>query len=282
MALSKHFGAEAALLVNMGLVRPEGHVSTVETRAGEFASVVWSPERFGYGYFSEDEGWVDLRPEEVGNFTLDVRKLAEWLTENLDLLPKGTFVDLVPGALWNLGFGRLPQLKKRVSIWIARCLHDPDVREALRDAARNQPTLDLRLILSLSDTEQPDWHIKNQVLASVSSLVSVVDPLKIDASIASARLRLPVDGRTKVKLSADGGHLVVRGRSYRFRGLKHRAIVRQLVEAWEDGDPRLLTQKVLTEAGCGDSVRRLANAFKGHPNWHEVIKEEAGFCWLEA
>lgn len=282
MALSKHFGAEAALLVNMGLVRPEGHVSTVETWAGEFASVVWSPERFGYGYFSEDEGWVDLRPEEVGNFSLDVRKLAALLAEDLDLRPIGTFVDLVPGALWDVGFGRLPQLTMRVSIWIARSLHDPDVMEALREAARNRPTLDLRLILGLSDTEQPDWYIENQVLASVSSLVSVGNPLKIDATIASARLRRPVGKTEKAKLSADGGHLQVNGRDYVFGGPKQRIIVRQLHDAWELGSPRLLTENVLVEAECGRSVRRLANVFRGHPNWHEVIKEKAGFCWLEA
>jgi hypothetical protein len=282
MALSNHFGAEAALLKTLGLVRPEGHVSTAVTRAGYLASVIWSAERGGYAYFSEEEGWVDLSPDETSVFTIDVQKLAVRLTEELEVRPAGGFVELVPGTLWDLGCARLPKLTKRVSIWVTRRLHDPEVRDGLYQAALNRPPGDLRLILSLSNAEISGWALPNQVVASVSSLVSVAEPFKIDTGIASARLRLPVGGVDKVKLSADGGHLVVQGRSYRFRGVRQRAIVRQLVEAWKDGEPRLLTQNVLTEAGCGLSVRRLANVFKGHPDWHEVIKEEAGFCWLEA
>jgi hypothetical protein len=180
-----------------------------------------------------------------------------------------------------MGYARLPGQLKRVSIWVTRRIHDPDVRDGLHQAALNRPPGDLRLILSLSNTETSTWTLANQVAASVSSLVSVADPFKIDAAIASARLTLPVGKVDEVKLSADGGHLVVHGRSYRFRGVRQRAIVRQLVEAWKDGGPRLLTQSVLTEANCGLSVRRLANVFKGHANWHVVIREEAGFCWLQ-
>lgn len=281
MALSNQFGAEAALLKALGLVRPEGHVSTAETRAGDLASVVWSAERGGYGYFSLEEGWVDLSPDEASVFTLDVQKLAVRLTEDLEVRPAGGFVELLPGTLWDLGFARLPKLTKRVSIWVTRRLHDPDVRDGLYQAALNRPPGDLRLVLNLSNAEISGWTLANQVVASASSLVSVAEPFKIDAAITSARLRMPVGTADEVKLSADGGHLVVQGRTYRFRGLRHRAIVTQLVEAWKDGEPRLLTQSVLTEAGCALSVRRLANVFRGHPDWHDVIKEEAGFCWLQ-
>ena len=281
-ALSNNLGAEAALLKTLGLVRPEGHVSTAETRTGDLASVVWSAERGGYGYFDEEEGWVDLSPEETSLYALDVQKFAERLTKDLDVRPARGFVELVPGILWDLGYARLPQLTKRVSLWVARRLQDPDVLEIVYDTACNRPALDLRLILSLSNAEVSGWTLANQVIASVSSLASVVEPLKIDEAIASARLRLPVGTVDEVKLSADGGHLVVRGRSYRFRGLRQRAIITQLVEAWKGGEARSLTQNVLNEAGCALSARRLANVFKGHPDWHEVIKEEAGFCWLQA
>jgi hypothetical protein len=282
MALYNHFGAEAALLKTLGLVRPEGQVSTAETRAGDLASVVWSAERGGYGYFSEDEGWVDLSPDEKSVFTLDVQKLAVRLTKDLEVRAAGGFVELVPGILWDLGFARLPQLTKRVSVWVARRLHDPDVFEAVYDRACKRPALDLRLILSLSNAEISGWTLTNQVVASVSSLVSVGDPLKVDAGIASARLRLPVGRTTAAAINADGAHLVVQGRDYRFRGPKQRAIVRLLYRAWKDGKPRLLTQEVLNEADCGRSVRRLASVFKDHPNWHEVIKDEKGMCWLHA
>lgn len=282
MDLSNHFGAEATLLKTLGLVRPEGRVSTAETRTGDLASVVWSAERGGYGYFDEEEGWVDLSPDDTSVFTLDVHKLAERLTKDLDVRPAGGFVELVPGILWDLGSARLPLLTKRVSLWVARRLQDPDVLETVYDTACNRPALDLRLILSLSDAEIPSWPVTNQVVASVSSLVSVVDPLKVDAGIASARLRLPVGRTTATAINADGAHLVVQGRDYRFRGPKQRAIVRLLYRAWEDGKPRLLTQEVLNEAECGRSVRRLASVFKDHPNWHEVIKDEKGMCWLQA
>lgn len=282
MALSNHFGAEATLLKTMGLVRPEGRVSTAETRAGNLASIVWSAERDGYGYFSEEEGWVDLSPDEASVFTLDVQKLAERLTKDLDVRPVGGFVELVPGILWDLGSARLPQQTKRVSVWVARRLQDPDVLKAVYDTAGNRPALDPRLILSLSNAETSGWTLANQVVASVGSLVSVMQPFTIDASVASARLRRPSGRKDSVLLSAEGGHLVVHDREYLFKGLRQRLIVQQLYKAWEDDDSRLLTHSVLTEANCGLSVRRLANVFKGHPNWHEVIKEEAGFCWLQA
>lgn len=282
MALSNHFGAEAALLKTLGLVRPEGQVSTAETRAGDIASIVWSAESDGYGYFSEEEGWVDLSPDETSVFTLDVQKFAERLTKDLDVQPAGGFVELIPGILWDLGSARLPQLTKRISLWVARRLQDPDVMAAVYDTAGNRPALDLRLILSLSNAEIQGGSLESHVVASVSSLASVVDPLKVDAGIASARLRLPVGRTTAAAINADGAHLVVKGRDYRFRGPKQRAIVRLLYRAWKDGKPWLLTQEVLNEAECGRSVRRLASVFKDHPDWHEVIKDEKGICWLDA
>lgn len=282
MALSTHFGEAADRLIVLGLIRADGQVSSIELRDGGLATVVWSQERSGFGFFSEEDGWVNLSHHDVGIFSLQIDELARRLTVDLDLQPSGTFNELRQGLFWDMGYARLPGLMKRVSIWVARRLHDPDVRECLHQAALSRPPRDLRLILSLSNAEISGWTLANQVIASVSSLASVADPFKIDAAIASARLRLPVGSVEEVTLSADGGHLVVHGRSYRFRGVRQRAVVRQLVEARKDGEAQLLTQNALNEAGCGLSVRRLANVFKGHPDWHEVIREEAGFCWLQA
>jgi hypothetical protein len=39
--------------------------------------------------------------------------------------------------------------------------------------------------------------------------------------------------------------------------------------------------RILEEAECGPSVKRLNNLFNGHPTWQEVIWESGSNCWLE-
>jgi hypothetical protein len=71
----------------------------------------------------------------------------------------------------------------------------------------------------------------------------------------------------------------VHDREFVFTGDIQRAIVRQLVEAWQAGRPKVRTQHVLEEAGS--RAQQLRRAFGGHPNWQEPIGYGQGFCWLK-
>jgi hypothetical protein len=280
--ISRHFGSEADLLLEKGILRPNGLASSAVSGEDLPATVVWSPERNEFGYFSNEDGWVSVSEESLTSYVLDVQLLVRSLTAQIDLQPKGTFAEIRRDTIWDAGLCRLPQHTKRVSVWIARRLHDPDVWTEFLEAVRERPPAGTRLVISLTNNaSHPNQYIANHAVVAAVSLILADRPLEIDGEVAAARLKLPSRETKPVWLSADGGYLIVRGRSYTFRGQKHRSIVRQLFDAWDAGKPRCLTEDVLVEAECGASVRRLASLLKGHPNWRDIIKERAGMCWLD-
>jgi hypothetical protein len=84
-----------------------------------------------------------------------------------------------------------------------------------------------------------------------------------------------------VWVSGDGGVLIVYGRWHEFTGGKQKIAVALLAEAWLSGDPVLPVTRIIEEAECGDSVKRLKDLFGGHPTWQDVIRESGSNCWLE-
>jgi hypothetical protein len=80
-------------------------------------------------------------------------------------------------------------------------------------------------------------------------------------------------------MGAGGGWIRIHDREYRFRGLIQRSIVEQVYEAWRNGVGRLRTQDVLETAES--SARQLAHAFKGRPDFKDIIGYDEGFCWLK-
>lgn len=280
--LDVHFGAEADLLVSLGLLVPEGHATSVSADDDVPVAVEWSAERSSFGHFSETDGWVDVAAGDLNTFALHVPSLVKLLVSGLDFQPRFLFRAIVPELLWEMGTCRLPGRSKRVTVWIARRLDDPGVWQTFVLAARNRPTDDMRMVVHLSEDELPNApYMALHLFIAAGSVLSATRPFEIDPQIATARLQNPAFAEGPVHMSADGGHLNVNGKSYTFRGVKHRAIVRLLYEAWLTGRPRRLTEEVLLAAECAASTARLSRAFKGHTNWHEIIKEEGGACWLE-
>lgn len=74
--------------------------------------------------------------------------------------------------------------------------------------------------------------------------------------------------------------VTVLGNKYRFTGVKQRAIIRHLHEAYASGTPECITSQVLEAAECGASVNTLAKAFAGREDWRDFIAEEGGRCWM--
>ncbi len=79
-------------------------------------------------------------------------------------------------------------------------------------------------------------------------------------------------------MAADGAAVTVYGKRYSFSGSKQRAVIRQLFEAWQSGQPERLTAEVLENAGYSDSVNTLAKAFSKRPDWRDFIEEQHGRC----
>ena len=59
-------------------------------------------------------------------------------------------------------------------------------------------------------------------------------------------------------------------------GSKQRAIIRQLFEAWQSGQPERLTAEVLETAGYSDSVNTLTKASPKRSDWRDFIEEKHG------
>lgn len=283
LTLQKHFSKAGQVLIADGLLRPEGHSASVADIDDVPVSVEWLPERGSFGYFSESDGWVDIATDLLSDFTLQIEPLAKRLTAALDVLPKERFVELSPGVVWEYGTCRLPGRAARIPLWIARRLHDPAAWKTFLELTRTRPTQNLRMVLHLAETEgQQLPFVANHVIVAVGAVISASGAFQVDPDIVAARLKSPMHANGPVKPSADGGYVEVHGKTYVFRGGKQRTIVRLLCEAWLRGEPRCLTEEVMDDAGSSGSTRRLARAFKGHSNWHEIIKEADGHCWLEA
>ncbi|MFD1511045.1 hypothetical protein [Lacimonas salitolerans] len=100
------------------------------------------------------------------------------------------------------------------------------------------------------------------------------------SSIAGTR-----DGRVSAMALAHmrgaGRTLIVHGRWHEFTGGKQKIAAAMLAEAWLSGDPVLPVARIIEEAECGASVKRLKDLFGGHPTWKDVIRESGSNCWLE-
>ena len=280
--LTDHFGEEAEWLISKGLLAAEGHVTSIATEDDASVAVEWSSRLDCYGYFSETDGWVSIANDQLTMFSLQISPLIRQLTTQMDLSPSNNLTELAQGLIWELGTCRLPGRPKRVSVWAARRLNDPAVRNRIEQLRKDRPTPDVRLVLYLAEGEDPGLpFIANLSIMAVGSVVSVANPLEIDPDIVAARLLNKLDSPADLPVSADGGHVRVNGKEYVFSGSKQRAIIRILYVAKFRGELRSSTIQVLDEAGSSESTRRLARAFKGHKDWHEIIKEEGGSCWLD-
>lgn len=240
-----------------------------------------SPNGRSFGYFSPNAGWVVPATGERAVYGLQFCLLFEKLLVGLDCLHASRPTELIPNILWEVGAARVPGRAARVPVWIARRLADPGTWQTVLEQVRRRPAPGLRLILSLTpDDRIPETFVRGHEIVAIQSVIDFDHGLRIAPDILAARLANgPLDD-SPVTMTADGGSITVRGKTYTFTGTKQRAIIRHLYEAWRDGDPQCLTAEVFEAAGSGDQVRSLGKAFKGRTDWREFIKEEGGQCCI--
>ena len=114
-----------------------------------------------------------------------------------------------------------------------------------------------------------------------TALQTTADPLVVDPAILAARISGSVTrDDQQISIAAEGAVVTVLGNKYRFTGVKQRAIIRHLHEAYASGTPECITSQVLEAAECGASVNTLAKAFAGREDWRDFIAEEGGRCWM--
>jgi len=215
-------------------------------------------------------------------YALDMTVAAQRVVARLDCSLGRDPVPYLDGAVLDFGTARLPKRRARVGIWVARGLTTPAVFEEFRQLVARRPADGLRVILFL---DPPDRHrfrfIRGHEFVALADVVDHEDGLAVAPEVLTARLLKGPSHKEPVWVSGDGGVLIVHGKWHEFTGGKQKIAVAMLAEAWLDGDPVLPVARILEEAECGPSVKRLKNLFDGHPTWREVIRESGSSAWLE-
>lgn len=283
--LSTYRREAGAVLQGLGLLARIGDEPIAPSLADhDDEPVLLSPSTDGrsVGYFSPTAGWVTPSQGDLGIFGLQFGVLFAALLDGLDCVPAVQPRELVSGLVWEAGAARLPGRAARVPVWLARRLSDQEVWDAFRDQIGRRPSPGLRLVLSLTpESRLPRAYVEGHEIVDVRSVIVAGGELRIDPQILAARLAHGRDTGEPITMSADGGVITVRGKTYSFTGAKQRAIVRYLFEAWQRGEPQCLTAAVLEAAESSDQVRTLARAFSGREDWREFIGEEGGRCWIQ-
>ena len=215
-------------------------------------------------------------------YVLDMASAAKRTVERIDCSLGREPVPYLDGAMLDFGTARLPRRRARVGLWVARGLSTPRAFEEFRQLVERRPSEGLRVVIVLDSQDQRRAPFLNgHELVALSDVVDHEDGLAVAPDILAARLMRGPDHTGPVWVSGDGGVLSVHGRLHEFTGGKQKVAVSMLAGAWLAGDPFLPVARVLEEAECGASVKRLKDLFGGHPTWREVIRESGTTCWLE-
>lgn len=283
--LDTYYPDAAVSLQRCGFLVPDGDGTVIafqDDHEDVPTRLTWSPEGGGYGYFSPTAGWVGAEPDDLAEFRIDVTAVIASLMSRISDRTAPPPASLLPDLLWDTGEVRLSDRTRRVPVWFARRLHVPAEWDRVREMMRARPTSDLRVLLTTTPAARlPTHSVHGHFIVPVLDVLAHSNGLVVDPAILAARVNNPFGAPGQiVKPSADFGVVSIRGKDFRFRGVKQRAIMRQLVPAWLAGQPKVLTAKVLLEAEYKDSVNTLAKAFAGHADWREFAAEQDGFCWL--
>lgn len=284
MALAHMRGAGKTLMDAGLLVQRGGAMSVVaeDDLDDTPTPVIAHPITGRHGHLG-NEVWQDEHSSARRRvYALDMAATARRVVARLDCSLGDDPVPYLDGAVLDFGTARLPKRRARAGVWIARGMTTPAVFEEFHQLVARRPTEVLRVVLFL---DPPDRHrfrfIRGHEFVALADVVDHEDGLAVAPEVLTARLLKGPSHRGPVWVSGDGGVLIVHGRWHEFTGGKQKIGVAMLAEAWLDGDPVLPIARVLEEAECGPSVKRLKDLFGGHPTWQEVIRESGSSAWLE-
>ncbi|WP_397541669.1 hypothetical protein [Roseovarius salis] len=284
MALAHRRGAGRQLIDAGLMVR---HGSTMASVAADDlddspVAVMAHPITGDQGHLG-NTAWLDEEESALRRvYVLDMASAARRVVERIDCSLGREPVPFLDGAVLDFGTARLPRRRARVGIWVVRGLTTPRAFEEFRRLVERRPSEGLRVVICLDSQDQlrPPF-VKGHEIVTLSDVVDHEDGLAVAPDILAARLMKGPDHTGPVWVSGDGGVLSVHGRLHEFTGGKQKVAVSMLAGAWLAGDPFQPVARVLEEAECGASVKRLKDLFGGHPTWREVIRESGTSCWLE-
>lgn len=284
MALAHKSGA-GKQLIDAGLLMQRGSTMSVlaEDDLDDIPThVIAHPITGQHGHLG-NAAWQDERASARRRiYALDMAAAARRVVARLDCSLGADPVPYLDGAVLDFGTARLPKRRARVGIWVARGLTTPTVFEEFHKLVARRPSDGLRVVLSIHPSGRHRLSFtRGHEFVAVEDVVDHEDGLAVAPEVLTARLLKGPSHKGPVWVSGDGGVLIVHGRWHEFTGGKQKVAVAMLAEAWLDGDPVLPIARILVEAECGSSVKRLKDLFAGHATWQEVIRESGSSGWLE-
>lgn len=279
------FEAIGPELDGFGLLQKDGHdlaAACLSDHDDAPVSVTFSPQDQSWGYFSPGAGWLAVPEERLVSYQLDFATLLPHVVAGLYAAKTISCTPIVPEYLWEMSDVKIPGRGQRVSLWIARRLSDRVIWASFTEAVRKRPAPGLRIVISLTPTDglEQDFYLGHSIIA-LRDVAHAGDPLRADPAILAARIAGGAQHDSRpISIGAEGAVVTVQGKKYKFTGVKQRAIIRRLYEAYATGPPDCVTTEVLETAECGPTVNTLAKAFSGRVDWREFIAEEGGRCWM--
>lgn len=279
-----NFNEAGLVLLGSDLLTKVGQtdvVATMDDYEDEPARVEWSPKQESYGFYSGRGKWVSVPADDLTLYGLKMPNFLNQLLVRCEQITPHAKDPLITDILWDLGTVKLGARSKPVPIWFARRLFDDRNRRQIEAMAAKRPPAEVRVIVTATD-DCIDFQVAGHLTLAIRDIAEADTGFVIDPTTIVRRLKLvPSSVLKPIRHSADYGTIYIGDRTYKFRGVQHRAILTLLVDGYNDNDPIWLTADILDEVKPGPNVTNLARAFSGNKDWRKFIKEEDGQCWIE-
>jgi hypothetical protein len=276
-ALERSSGTAAALQA-IGVLQPSGHEPVTLDDAG-LRQLTWSPEKAGFGYFSEARGWVSVPNEVIQSFSIDMAVLIALLTAKLDLGKRGAVKILVANYLWEVAEARLGNRPKPLRLLFGRRLHDTRVWSSVEKALSARPSGGRTVLLTSTPPQRwPSAPAMCQLLWAEGLLdgegsLSISPERMIAGMQSNARTREERD----LVVIGDGKEVRFKGETFLLKkGAEQRRVVCFLHDRYIRGDRWTSSEEIIEELGLG--VRRIRDLFKRSPAWNHLLTEKSGMC----
>jgi hypothetical protein len=283
--LDEHFPRFQTQFLTSHLLRPVGVnpvIAGMDDHEDAPISLEWSDKHNGYGYFSDQLDWVAAPTEDLQVYDIDFTVFLAQLTVKLDVHAPSGVVALIPDYLWELGDVALPGRRQRISLWLGRCLADPEVENQIRDHAMRRPNRALRPFLTTTDARRlPSEALPGHMVISIRDVLDYGHGLAIDPGVLLARInQTPTpDVASALALSRDGTRLTINGSVViDFKSDIHISMIKQLHDDFHAGR-RSRAKDLLTKARS--SAMTLKKAF-GDRKWAELepyLKADDDHLW---
>ena len=245
----------------------------------ELVGFGWDADRQAFVGFHPNMGLMEADPRVRKQYRIDFDWLLSTIAGAAGVAAGQRRACLADDQLWDLGNARLG--RKMRPVLFARRLGSGDALDLVARALTARQGRADGVLLTTSQRISSAVRLpgRHRILHIRDGLDQASRHFALDVDvIAGGPLEAEPSGQGAVEMAPDGSWIRTRRREYRFRGMIHRSIVKQVYEAWRDGTGPLRTQRVLETAES--KSRELAQAFSGRPDFKEIIGYDDGYCWL--